>query len=74
MAKRSYSKQRLRKIKPIDPQKFQLFDLYVNQEWPADKVAKAFGVPVDHVYRAKHRVTEIIKERMRRLEKRNDMI
>jgi RNA polymerase sigma factor (sigma-70 family) len=53
----------------IDPQKFQLFDLYVNQEWAADKVAKAFGVPVDAVYLAKHRVTESIKEEVRRLEK-----
>jgi RNA polymerase sigma-70 factor (ECF subfamily) len=53
----------------IDPQKFQLFDLYVKQEWPADKVANTFGVPVDHVYLAKHRVTELIKEEVKRLEK-----
>ena len=53
----------------IDPQKYQLFDFYVNQEWAAEKVAQTFGVPIEHVYMAKHRVTESIKEEVRRLEK-----
>jgi len=53
----------------VDPQKYQLFDFYVNQEWPAEKVAQAFGVPIDHVYMAKHRMTESIKEEVKRLEK-----
>ena len=53
----------------VDPQKYQLFDFYVNQEWPAEKVAHAFCVPVEHVYLAKHRMTELIKEEVKRLEK-----
>ena len=53
----------------VDPQKYQLFDFYVNQDWPAEKVAHAFGVPVEHVYMAKHRMTELIKEEVKRLEK-----
>jgi RNA polymerase sigma-70 factor (ECF subfamily) len=52
----------------VDPQKFQIFDLYVNKEWPPAKVAKAFGVPIAQVYLAKHRVTEVIKEEVKRLE------
>lgn len=53
----------------LDPQKFQIFDCYVNREWPPDKVAGTFGVSVDQVYLAKHRVTEMIKDEVRRLEK-----
>ena len=33
------------------------------------KVATTFGVPIDHVYMAKHRVTDLIKEEVKRLEK-----
>jgi RNA polymerase sigma factor (sigma-70 family) len=53
----------------IDPQKYQIFDCYVNKEWPPEKVAGAFGVSVDYVYVAKHRITELIKDEVRRLEK-----
>ena len=53
----------------IDPQKHQIFDCYVNKEWPAEKVAAAFGISVDQVYLAKHRVTGLIKEEVKRLEK-----
>ena len=52
----------------IDPQKFQIFDFYVNKEWAAEKVASLFHVSVDQVYLAKHRVTDAIKEEVRRLE------
>ena len=54
----------------IDPQKYQIFDFYVNKEWPAEKVAQSFGVPIDQVYLAKHRVTQAIKSEVERLEKR----
>jgi RNA polymerase sigma-70 factor (ECF subfamily) len=52
----------------VDPQKYQIFDLYVNKAWPAAKVAAAFGVSIDLVYLAKHRVTDVIKEEISRLE------
>ncbi len=51
-----------------DPQKYQMFDLYVNKEWSPAKVAGAFGVSIAQVYLAKHRVTEMIAEEVRRLE------
>lgn len=53
----------------LDPQKFQIFDFYVNKEWPAEKVAATFGSSVDQVYLVKHRVTEMLKSEVKRLEK-----
>ncbi len=51
-----------------DPQKYQIFDFYTNKEWSADAVARTFGVPVSQVYMAKHRVTEMIKAEVTRLQ------
>ena len=53
----------------LDPQRHQIFDCYVNKEWPAEKVASAFGISVEQVYMAKHRVTALIKDEIKRLEK-----
>ena len=53
----------------LDPEKYQIFDFYVNKEWPPDKVAETFGVSIDQVYLAKHRVIEVIKDEVKRLEK-----
>lgn len=53
----------------LDPQKYQVFDLYVNKDWPAEKVAATFGISVDQVYLTKHRTLELIKEEVKRLEK-----
>ena len=53
----------------MDPQKYQIFDLYVNRGWPPEKVAQNFGISVDQVYLAKHRITESIKQEVERLEK-----
>ncbi|MEI9962530.1 MAG: sigma-70 family RNA polymerase sigma factor [Limisphaerales bacterium] len=52
----------------LDPQKYQIFDLYVNKNWPPEKVAKTFGVSVGLVYSAKNRVTEMIAEEVKKLE------
>lgn len=56
----------------IDPQKYQVFDFYVNKEWPPEKVAAAFNISVDQVYLSKHRITEMIKSEAKRLE--NEML
>jgi RNA polymerase sigma-70 factor (ECF subfamily) len=53
----------------IDPEKFQIFDFYVKKEWAAEKVAATFGASIDQVYLIKHRVTEMLKEEVKRLEK-----
>jgi RNA polymerase sigma factor (sigma-70 family) len=52
----------------LDPQKYQIFDLYVNKGVPPEKVAATFGISVDQVYLAKHRTTELIKEEVKKLE------
>jgi RNA polymerase sigma-70 factor (ECF subfamily) len=52
----------------LDPQKFQIFDFYVNREWPPDKVAQAFGVTVNQVYLVKNRVTDMLRDEFQRLE------
>jgi len=52
----------------VDPQQYQLFDYYVTKDWPAQKVADHFGVHVDHVYMAKHRVSEKICEEIKKIE------
>ena len=46
------------------------FVVQVNKEWAPEKVASAFGVSVDYVYVAKHRITELIKDEVRRLERK----
>jgi RNA polymerase sigma-70 factor (ECF subfamily) len=51
----------------VDPQQYQLFDVYVNKRWTPDKVAEKFRVPVGQVYLAKHRVTALIKKEVDRL-------
>lgn len=53
----------------LDPQKYQVFDFYVNKGWAPGKVADAFDVPVEQVYMIKHRVTDLIKDEVKRLEK-----
>jgi RNA polymerase sigma factor (sigma-70 family) len=52
----------------LDPQKFQIFDFYVNREWPPDEVARTFNVSVNQVYLVKNRVTELLRAEVRRLE------
>lgn len=52
----------------LEPQKYQVFDLYVNKEWPAEKVAARLSIPVSQVYLIKHRVTELLKKEIARLD------
>jgi RNA polymerase sigma factor (sigma-70 family) len=54
----------------LDPRKYQIFDLYVNKEWPPERVAATFGISVDQVYLAKHRTTELIREEVKKLEEK----
>lgn len=59
----------MQKVKSrLDPQQFQMFDFYVNKEWPPEKVAETFKVSVNQVYLAKSRIAELLKKEVRRLE------
>jgi RNA polymerase sigma factor, sigma-70 family len=51
----------------IDPEKYQIFDLYVNKNWAPEKVATMFQVPVNQVYLAKHRIVEMIRNEVEAL-------
>ena len=53
----------------VDPQNYQLFDFYVNKQWPAAKVASTFNVDVNQVYLSKHRCTELLKNEVARIER-----
>jgi hypothetical protein len=53
----------------LDPQKFQIFDFYVQREWPPEKVAQTFNVSVNQVYLVKNRVTAMLRDEVRLLER-----
>lgn len=52
----------------LDPEKYQIFDFYVNKGWPPEKVAATFRISVGQVYLAKNRITAMIKKEVKRLE------
>lgn len=54
----------------LDAEKYQIFDFLVNKQWSPEKVAKRFGISVNQVYLAKHRVTELIKKEVERLKEK----
>ncbi len=51
----------------VDPRRYQIFDLFVNKEWAAARIAERYGISVGLVHVTKHRVTEAIKEEVERL-------
>lgn len=53
----------------IDPQKYQIFDFYVNKDWPPEKVADRFQVTIDQVYLVKNRVIKAVRDEVKRLQK-----
>ena len=55
--------------KKVDPKQFQIFDCYVQKEWPAQKVAERLRVSVGQVYLARHRVAALLKKEIKALEK-----
>ena len=57
-------------IKPrVKEEHYQIFDLYVVQQWPGGKVARTLRVNIGMVYLAKYRVMALIKKEIRVLEK-----
>ncbi len=51
----------------ISAKHYQMFDLYVLQEWPVKEVARALDVSVTHVYVNKHRVARLLKRELKKL-------
>jgi RNA polymerase sigma-70 factor (ECF subfamily) len=59
----------LEKIKHIVKEEhYQIFDLYVIKQWPAQKVARALRTNIGLVYLVKYRVSALLKKEVRRLE------
>jgi RNA polymerase sigma-70 factor (ECF subfamily) len=52
----------------VNPEHYQLFDLYVVQQWPVRKITTTLGVNAGQIYLAKHRVGALLKQEIRRLE------
>jgi RNA polymerase sigma factor (sigma-70 family) len=55
--------------KKVDPKQFQIFDCYVQKEWPAQKVAERLRVSVGQVYLARHRISALLKKEIKALQK-----
>jgi RNA polymerase sigma factor (sigma-70 family) len=53
--------------KQVKPEHYQLFDLYVVQQWPVLKITQTLGVNAGQVYLAKHRVSRLMKEEIGKL-------
>ena len=51
------------------PAHFQAFELYVRQDWPVRRVAKALEINVAAVYLIAHRLTKQLKAEVRTLER-----
>jgi len=50
-----------RSNRKVSARQFQLFDLYVLQEWKPEEVARTMHVSVMQVYLAKHRISKLLK-------------
>ncbi len=53
----------------VQPVHFQAFELYVRQDWPVLRVAKALGLNPAAVYVIAHRITRQLKAEAERLQK-----
>lgn len=58
----------IKKVKTsLDAEKYQIFDFLINKQWTPEKVAKSFGISLNQVYLAKHRITELIRKEVEHL-------
>ncbi len=59
----------LRRVKrKVHPKQFQMFDLYVSQQWPMKAVTDMLGVSAAQVYMAKMRLSRMLKAQIRLLQ------
>ncbi len=52
----------------VSPKQFQMFDLFVTQQWPMESVTSTLGVNRAQVYMAKLRLTRLLKKEVAALE------
>jgi RNA polymerase sigma-70 factor (ECF subfamily) len=53
----------------VKPRQFQVFDLYVLQQWPVKEVARALGVSRGQIYVTKHRIAGLLKKELNDLQR-----
>jgi RNA polymerase sigma-70 factor (ECF subfamily) len=53
----------------VDPMQWQIFDLSALKQWPVGDVVKALGVSAGRVYLARHRISRLLKKRIKALER-----
>ncbi len=59
----------LRRVRhKVHPKQFQMFDLYVVQNWPMKTVRETLGVSAAQVYTAKMRISRLLKSEVRLLQ------
>jgi hypothetical protein len=54
----------------VDPKHYQMFDFYVLQGWPVQKVARTLKVSAGRIYLVKHRISALLKREVRYLQRR----
>jgi RNA polymerase sigma-70 factor (ECF subfamily) len=55
----------------VSPKQYQIFDCYVIKQWEASKVQEKLNVSMAQVYLAKHRVGNVLKRELAKLEEEN---
>ena len=55
----------------VSPKQYQIFDCYVIKQWDASKVQEKLNVSMAQVYLAKHRVGNVLKRELAKLEEEN---
>jgi RNA polymerase sigma-70 factor (ECF subfamily) len=53
----------------VNARQYQIFDLYVLQNWPVAEVARILCVSAEQVYLAKHRISRLLKKEVAKLER-----
>jgi RNA polymerase sigma factor (sigma-70 family) len=56
----------------VSARQFQIFELYVLQELPLGMLTSRLGVNIGQVYLAKHRVAQLLKKEVKRLEAKSN--
>lgn len=64
---RDLAEERIRK--QAKPRQYQIYDCYVNRQWPVSRVVESLGVSKGQVYLAKTRIGALIRDELKNLER-----
>jgi RNA polymerase sigma-70 factor (ECF subfamily) len=67
--KNTLMEKALKRVKAkVKAKHYQIFDLYVMQQWSVSRIVSALGVNFGQVYLARHRVGSLVKKELKNLE------